>query len=66
MTKEYLGDGVYVEYVADRNMFRLTVEDGVRILQEIWLEGFVYMGLVGYVRRLQHKMEDAKNDTNET
>lgn len=49
MAKDYLGDGVYVDIQND--MLKLTTEDGISVLNTIYLEPFVYDALVRYVQR---------------
>lgn len=49
--KQYLGDGVYVDF--DGYMLILTTEDGIRVLNEIFLEPEVYNNLVKYVEELK-------------
>lgn len=49
--KEYLGDGVYVDF--DGYMLDLTVENGISVTNRILLEPSVYHALVSYVQRLQ-------------
>jgi len=46
MTKVYLGDGVYIE--VECGMFKLTSEDGIHVLNTIYLEPDVYHALVRY------------------
>jgi hypothetical protein len=48
--KEYLGDGVYVEY--DGGSLTLTTEDGVRKTNEIIIEPEVYKALRAFVQRI--------------
>lgn len=47
--KEYLGDGVYV--AIERGMLKLTTEDGIKVINEIFLEVPVYQALVRYFER---------------
>lgn len=49
MTKEYLGDSVYVEF--DSGMLKLTTDNGMGPSNTIYLEDFVYRALVDYVKR---------------
>ena len=49
MTKEYLGDAVYVEQ--RDGMLKLTTEDGISTTNTIYLEPEVYAALVAYVQR---------------
>lgn len=51
MNKVYLGDGAYVEH--DGYGLVLTTEDGVRVLNRVYLEPEVYDSLVRYVERLR-------------
>jgi hypothetical protein len=53
MTKEYIGDGVYVDF--DGFQLRLTTEDGYNATNTIYLEPNVYEHLVAYVERLKEK-----------
>lgn len=48
--KDYLGDGVYVNF--DGCMFVLTTEDGISVTNCIFLEPEVYTALTRYVDRL--------------
>jgi len=47
MNKQYLGDGVYVE--VDRGALVLTAENGIEVLERIYLEREVFDALVKYV-----------------
>jgi len=47
--KRYLGDGVYVDIQND--MLKLTTEDGLHVLNTIYLEPQVYEALVRYAER---------------
>lgn len=49
MSKEYLGDAVYVDI--ERGMLKLTTEDGYRTTNEIYLEPEVYEALLRYVEQ---------------
>lgn len=49
MTKEYLGDSVYVEI--ECGMFKLTTENGYEATNTICLEPAVYDALVAYANR---------------
>jgi len=49
--KVYLGDAVYVD--VDREMLKLTTEDGIRTTNTIYLEGVVFDALCRYVKRLR-------------
>ena len=48
-TKEYIGDGVYVD-LWDRG-FVLTAENGIQVTNTIYLEPEVYDALIAYVAR---------------
>ena len=50
MKKTYLGDGVFVEFIAD--VLVLTTEDGIRETNRIVLEPSVYSDLVRFVERI--------------
>lgn len=56
MAKEYLGDGVYVEF--DGFGFILTTEDGTRITNTVYLEPRVYNNLLLYRERLNKETND--------
>lgn len=49
--KEYIGDGVYVDY--DGFSIVLTTENGVEVTNTIVLEPSVYGALVEWVERLR-------------
>lgn len=49
MTKDYLGDGVYVSI--DNDMTRLTTENGVETTNEIFLEPEVLRAFLNYLKR---------------
>jgi hypothetical protein len=49
MTKEYIGDGVYVSI--DNDMTRLTTENGVESTNEIFLEPEVLRAFLNYIKR---------------
>lgn len=49
--KQYLGDGVYVEYSENANFIKLTTEDGLQIKNMIVLEPEVWFQLKDYVKR---------------
>jgi len=51
--KEYLGDGVYVEW--DGNGLVLTTENGVRKTNTIVLEPEVYTNLTKYVEVIERR-----------
>jgi len=57
MSKMYLGDGVYVD--VERGTIKLTTEDGVRVLNEIFLDPDVYQSLTEYVDSVWKRQEDA-------
>jgi hypothetical protein len=46
MTKQYLGDAVYVE--VEHGMLKLTTEDGIQATNTIYLEPEVFAALVQY------------------
>ena len=50
-TKEYLGDGLYVDY--DGYQLVLTAEDGISITNRVFLEPQVWEALKVYVARLK-------------
>ena len=60
MKKEYIGDGVYVEF--DGYGLVLTTEDGRSTTNRIVLEPEVYQALTAYVSRLRESRlcEDEK------
>ena len=49
--KEYLGDGVYVDWDPQGGLW-LTTEDGIRTTNRIYLESAVWLALSGYVARV--------------
>ena len=50
MAKSYLGDGVYVD--VERDMLKLTTEDGIEKTNTVYLEPEVWAALERYVARL--------------
>lgn len=50
MPKQYLGDGVYVDF--DGDSLVLTTENGIETTNRIVLDGNVYTALQEYVDRL--------------
>lgn len=58
--KQYLGDGVYVDF--DGYMLILTTEDGIRVLNKIYLEPAVYENLIRYVEELQRRKSEKDNN----
>lgn len=57
MTKQYLGDGVYVEVVPQLGLL-LTTENGITVSNRIVLEPEVYTALVRYVEELKGEEAD--------
>jgi hypothetical protein len=53
MNKIYLGDGVYVDF--DGYQLVLTSEDGISVLNTIYLEPNVYTALIAYVEKLKDR-----------
>lgn len=53
MTKEYLGDGVYVDF--DGYQLVLTAENGISATNTIYMEPGVYLALTEYTKRLREK-----------
>lgn len=51
MSKEYIGDGVYVDF--NGYALTLTTENGIEVTNRIVLEPEVYRALVQYVERLE-------------
>jgi hypothetical protein len=47
--KEYIGDGVYVEFVG--GVLTLTTENGVEVTNAIVLEHDVFIALLAYAQR---------------
>jgi hypothetical protein len=56
--KVYLGDAVYAEY--DGYMIRLTVEYGVMVTEQIWLEPEVVQSLLDFVGALAKSVASAE------
>jgi len=52
LSKQYLGDSVYVEFEHERGMLKLTTDNGEGPSNTIYLEAEVYAALVKYVERL--------------
>ena len=59
MKKQYLGDGVYVEWLADRGQIVLTTEDGLRATNSIYLEGDVVNALFRFAQQVDRAIRDA-------
>lgn len=53
MTKEYLGDSVYIDF--DGNGFLLTTEDGITVSNSIYLELEVLLALERYTQRTKEQ-----------
>jgi hypothetical protein len=53
--KKYLGDGVFIEEVANRGGLVLTTEDGYGITNTIFLEPEVVIALVVYIEEMAKK-----------
>ena len=49
--RQYLGDGVYVEW--DGNSFTLTTSDSINVTNEIILEIEVWLALIRFVESLK-------------
>ena len=62
MTKQYIGDAVYVDW--DGYALVLTTEDGIRVISRIVLEPEVYTALVQYVERLsdEYRQDNRSRD----
>jgi hypothetical protein len=56
--KEYLGDGVYVDF--RQRQLVLTAENGHEVLHEIFLEDYVYKRLLEYVEDLKNQIKQEK------
>lgn len=50
--KAYLGDGVYVDFDAERRAIVLTAENGIEATDTIYLERDVYEALALYADRI--------------
>ncbi len=50
VTKEYLGDGVYVD--VEHGSLKLTTEDGISATNTIWLAPEVASALVDYIKSI--------------
>ena len=59
MAKQYIGDGVYVDF--DGYGLILTTENGIEVINTIVLESEVFEALVEYEKRLK-KPEDDKDE----
>ena len=53
--KTYIGDGAYADF--DGFGLILTTEDGIKILDKIYLEPKVYENLLAYVKSLHQTQE---------
>ena len=56
MYKEYLGDGVYIEF--DGYGFVITTEDGYSTTNRIVLEPYVYEQMLEYVNKLKSTLSE--------
>ena len=61
MRKEYLGDGLYV--CIEREMFKVTSEDGNSVLDTIYFEPEVYEAFVRYAKRAFDSREEPNDQT---
>ena len=59
MSKEYLGDSVYVETMNPDGMLMLTTENGCGATNTIYLEPEVYQALTEYVKRRKEQADHA-------
>ena len=57
MNKQYLGDGVYVEF--DGWGLTVTTENGVAIQNTVYLEPSVLEALVNYDKQMRNKNDSA-------
>ena len=55
MEKSYLGDGLYVSF--NNGMICLTSENGIEVLNTVYLEPEVYQALTVYVDNLKKETE---------
>lgn len=49
MNKEYLGDGLYVDY--DEYQIRLYTDNGIHITNEVFLEPNVLQSFISYLNK---------------
>ena len=59
-TKQYLGDGVYVD--TEDGCLLLTTENGLRITNMIFLEPCVFTALTQYATRLKQQEQTVKTE----
>jgi hypothetical protein len=59
MLKQYIGDGVYADF--DGWHIKLTTENGIEVLQTIFLEPEVFHALVQYKDRLGQQLKEQAN-----
>lgn len=59
--KVYLGDGVYIDICRFSNNIILTTEDGIDVLNIIYLEPEVYLALVKFVKENGGERFDTRN-----
>ena len=55
MRQQYIGDGVYVEH--DGYQLILTAENGIQVLETIYLDPDVFSKLVAYKKLMENKGE---------
>lgn len=59
-TKEYIGDGTYVEF--DGYGLWLTTENGISTTNRIYLEPSVWTNLVQYMKNLEAKRGEVEDE----
>lgn len=62
MSKEYLGDGLYVRI--EFGSLVLTSENGIKILDRVVLEPQVWEALLDYVARVNKQNDKSTGDEN--
>ena len=61
MKKRYLGDGVYVQE-HDYGLL-LTTENGIEVLDKIYLEPEVYLSLVQFIQEISERNASQSNNS---
>lgn len=53
MSKQYLGDGVYIEKLESDGLLVLTTEDGINVTNRIYIDFEVRDALIKYLEKME-------------